>query len=206
MPVEQIYTSGHRLWGLWKIAEDETSLLAQVPLEKIPAALTNGLKRLEFLAGRVLIQSLMRQWDIAYKGIEKDTYGKPFLRASDVHISLSHSYPFVAAIMHRQKKVGIDLEQPKGKLLRIAPRVLSEVELEDAGDNIVKHCVYWCAKETLIKIYGKKDLVFAQNLSIAPFKLNKNGQLIGRIIANNMETAIPLEYIVFDGFVVVVSD
>jgi 4'-phosphopantetheinyl transferase len=206
MPVDRIHSSPERLWGLWKIAEDESSLTGRIPSEEISPALTNGLKRLEFLAGRVLIQSLLRQWDITYKGIEKDVYGKPFLLASDVHISLSHSYPFVAAILHRQKNVGIDLEQPKDKLLRIAPRILSSTELQDAGDNIVKHCVYWCAKETLIKIYGKKNLVFAQNLLVSPFNLAKNGHIIGQIIANNIETAIPLEYIVSDGFVVVVSD
>ena len=206
MPLDRIYTSEERIWGWWKIAEDEPSLKAHVPSEELSPALTNELKRLEFLAGRALIQSLLRQWGMQYRGMKKDPYGKPFLLGSDIHISLSHSYPFAAGILHRRLKVGIDLEQPKDKLLRIAPRVLSQTELKNAGENIVKHCIYWCAKETLIKIYGKKDLVFAKNLLISPFDLHPNGQLIGRILANNMETAIPLEYIVSDGFVVVVSN
>lgn len=206
MPLDRIYTSEERIWGLWKITEDEPSLKALVPAEEISPALTNELKRLEFLAGRALIRSLLQQWRIRYEGMRKDEYGKPFLLGSDIHISLSHSYPFAAGILHRRLTVGIDLEQPKDKLLRIAPRILSETELNNAGDNVVKHCVYWCAKETLIKIYGKKDLVFAKNLLVSPFDLRPNGHLIGRILANNMETAIPLEYIVSDGFVVVVSN
>jgi phosphopantetheinyl transferase len=205
MPVDRIYSSEDMRWGLWRVVEDEQSLAAQVPDEKISPAITNYLKRLEFLAGRALIQSLLRQWDIAYKGVEKDSFGKPYLSGYDIHISLSHSYPYVAAVLNRKKNVGIDLEQPKDKLLRIAPRVLSASELKDAGNNTIKHCIYWCAKETLIKIYGKKDLILSRNLLISPFALEQNGHLVGRILANNTETAIPLEYVVSENFVVVVS-
>jgi phosphopantetheinyl transferase len=163
------------------------------------------MKRLEFLAGRALIRSLMETWDLKYLGVEKDYFGKPFLTGSKFHVSLSHSYPYVAAILHKTKNVGIDLEQPKDKLLRIAPRVLSADELQDAGQDVTKHCIYWCAKESLIKIYGKKDLVLARNLHIAPFQRHSSGHLVGRILANNTETAIPLSYLVSDKFVVVVS-
>jgi len=205
MPVERIYTATDSIWGFWRILEEERSLAAEVPLEKMSSVLHNPLKRLEFLAGRALIKALLNKWDLPYPGLTKDPFGKPFLDGSDIRISLSHSYPYVAAILHRYKNVGIDLEQPKNKLLRIAPRVLADAELKDAGENIVKHCIYWCAKETLIKVYGKKDLIFSKNLLITPFSLGSQGHLIGRILANNTETAIPLEYIVSDNFVVVVS-
>src|SRR5690606_11645385 len=111
----------------------------------------NPRKRLEFLAGRALIRALLREWNLPYPGLTKDAYGKPFLIGSPLHLSLSHSYPFVAAVLHRHKNVGIDLEQPKDKLLRIAPRVLCADELRNAGNDVVKHCVYWCAKEALVK-------------------------------------------------------
>lgn len=205
MPVDRIFTSEDTRWGLWKIEEDEKSLSAEVPGEPVLPTLTNYLKRLEFLAGRALVKSLLKQWGITYGGLVKDAFGKPSLAGSDIHISLSHSYPYVAAVLHRKKNVGIDLEQPKDKLLRIGPRVLSPGELQDAGNDIVKHCVYWCAKETLIKIYGKKDLIFSQHLLISPFSLQQKGHLVGRILAMNTESTIPLEYIVSDNFVVVVS-
>jgi 4'-phosphopantetheinyl transferase len=206
MPVDRIFNRPDSIWGFWRILEEERSLAAEVPFEKISDTITNPLKRLEFLAGRVLIKSLLKNWNVEYNGLTKDLFGKPFLTNSDIQISLSHSYPYVAAILHRNKKVGIDLEQPKDKLLRIAPRVLAENELIDAGNDIVKHCVYWCAKEALIKIYGKKDLILTKNLLITPFSLTPEGHLIGRILVNNGETAIPLHYIVYDNFVVVVSN
>lgn len=206
MPVERTYTSDEARWGIWKIEEEEASLAREVPSEQISATLTNPLKRLEFLAGRVLIKSLLESWNLAYQGLEKDLFGKPFLSGSSIHISLTHSYPYVAAILDKKKNAGIDLEQPKDKLLRIASRVLSPAELQDAGQDITKHCIYWCAKETLIKIYGKKNLTLAQNLQIAPFALEQSGHLIGRILANSIETAIPLMYLVSDNFVMVVSE
>lgn len=205
MAVERFYHSPDSVWGLWKVTEDEALLKDAVPVETVPADIVNPLKRLEFLAGRALIRSLLQVWDLPYHGLMKDTFGKPFLSNSGIHLSLSHSYPYVAAIVHRRKNVGIDLEQPKEKLLKVAPRILAEGELQDAGDDVVKHCVYWCAKETLIKIHGKKDLILSKNLLVAPFPLREKGDLIGRIIANDTETAIPLEYYVYDNFVVAVS-
>lgn len=205
MPVERFYRAPDSVWGFWRVAEDEALLNEVVAVETVPADIVNPLKRLEFLAGRALIRSLLQLWDLPYHGLIKDAFGKPFLNNSGIHISLSHSYPYVAAVVHRHRNVGIDLEQPKEKLLKVAPRILAADELKDAGDNVVKHCVYWCAKETLIKIHGKKDLVLSKNLLVAPFPLRESGQLIGRIIANDRETAIPLEYYVYDNFVVAVS-
>lgn len=205
MPVDQIFSAPDVVWGLWKILEDENTLAAEVPHDIPPDYVTNTLKRREFFAGRVLIKRLLEHWGLPYRGLVKDSSGKPFLADSPLQISLSHSYPYVAAILHRHKNVGIDLEQPKSKLLRIAPRILAATELENAGDNLVKHCIYWCAKETLIKIYGKKDLIFSKNLLIEPFELTDSGFLIGRIVARSTETAIPLAYRVCGDFVVVVS-
>jgi phosphopantetheinyl transferase len=206
MPIERTHTSEDSLWGWWKIAEDEETIAALVPERSISPTITNPLKRLEYLAGRALVATLLKSWSATYEGIRKDEFGKPYLSNSSYHISLTHSYPYVAAIVHRKHNVGIDLEQPKEKLLRIAPRVLSPKELEDAGNDVIKHCIYWCAKEALIKIYGKKDLILARNLHIEAFQRQPSGQLIGRIVANNSETTIPLAYIVTDNFVVVVSD
>lgn len=205
MPLEHVYSFPKSIWGMWKITEDERSLAAEIPSEKIPESLSNPLKRLEFLAGRALIKTLLMRWGLEFKGIAKDSFGKPFLANPLIHVSISHSYPHVAAILHKEKNVGIDLEQPKDKLLRIAPRILSPTELQDAGEDVIKHCVYWCAKESLIKIYGKKNLVFSSNLHISAFQMARSGHLLGRILADNLETTIALEYIIFDNFVVVVS-
>jgi 4'-phosphopantetheinyl transferase len=74
------------------------------------------------------------------------------------------------------------------------------------GNDIVKHCIYWCAKEAMVKIHGKKDLTFAENLLIEPFTKEKQGELTGRIIVNTTsETTVILSYFVYDNFVVVLN-
>lgn len=207
MPLEKLeYQSNERAWGLWHIRETEAELIDQIgPYEHIPPHITHEEKRLEFCAGRVLAKTLLEKVSVKFEGIIKDEFGKPFFRNNNFQLSLSHSYPYVGALIDNSKPVGIDVEQIKSKLLKIAPRVLHSTELEDAGDNETKHCIYWCAKEALLKIYGKKDLVFAENLLIKPFSLQNQGNISGRIIVNNTETAIPLYYEVHKGFTVVLN-
>jgi 4'-phosphopantetheinyl transferase len=205
MPLEKIHIETDRAWGLWHIEESEHELQALVnSTDTIPATFTNPNKRLEHVAARALVKSLMTSLGATYRGIRKDKFGKPFPEASELQLSLSHSYPYVAAILDRHA-AGIDLEQFKAKLLKIAPRVLSTIELSDAGNDLKKHCVYWCAKEALIKIYGKKDLVLAQNLQIEPFELDNEGFISGRIIVNGIETKVPLYYQVNEEFAVVLN-
>jgi len=206
MPLENVRADAHRAWALWNIRENESWLQKEIALpDNTYDAITNPYKRLEYLAGRLLIKALLTKWNLPYHGLTKNEHGKPFLVNHDIHVSLSHSYPYVAAVVDRNQTVGIDLEQPKEKLLTIAPRVLSIKELQDASHDITKHCIYWCAKETLIKIYGKKDLILSKNLSISPFLLQKKGFLTGSILANRLQGTFPLYYEVYDNFVVVLN-
>jgi 4'-phosphopantetheinyl transferase len=206
MPVELISSDNNHAWLVWKVTETETELAALIePFEPVPENLSNLKKRLEFLAGRVALKMLLANWQLDFKGLTKDIFGKPFFQDHAIHLSLTHSYPFVAAIINRHKRVGIDLEQPKEKMLAIAPRVLHQSEQVDAGTDLVKHCIYWCAKESLIKVHGKKDLVFAKNLQIEPFTLLPKGELTGRIVAADISETIPMLYHVYDTFVLVIT-
>lgn len=206
MPLERLVHEGPRTWALWNITETEDELAATLTDgQQISPTIHNPQKRLEWFAGRVLTQRLLEKRSLPFRGIVKDVHGKPFLSGYPFHLSLSHSYPFVAAILDEHHPVGIDLEQPKAKLIRVAPRVLAPDELADAGTVLIKHCVYWCAKESLIKIYGKKNLVLAENIHVTAFELEQSGHIVGRIIVNKQETMIPLYYRVFSDFVLVFS-
>jgi len=198
------FPGGGRAWGLWHIDETEAVLAGMLGnIEAIPETLVHPQKRQEWFAGRLLVKNLVEAQGMAFQGLIKDAYGKPFLRGHAHQVSLSHSYPYVAALIDAYDWAGIDLEQPKDKLLRVAARIHHTDEQRDLGTDLVKHCIYWCAKEALIKVYGKKDLVLAENLKISPFTRQTEGDIIGKIIARNEERIIPLHYIVFTNFVVV---
>ena len=204
MPVEKIEHKADFSWGLWRITEPENVLQNSLTgIDLIPENITHPTKRLEFLSGRVLAKVLLEERGFRYSGISKNEEGKPRFNNQPLQLSLSHSFPYVAALLHTANSAGIDVEQPKAKLVKIAPRVLNPEELSDAGVNETKLCVYWCAKESLVKVYGKKDLVFATEMSIESFRLETCGMITGHIIKNGTTLTIPLMYQIFDGLVVV---
>lgn len=203
MPLEKIVLDHQRAWALWQISEKEEALAAQISQEPAPPSITNTQKRLEWLSARILVKEMMTALGAPFQGIIKDTFGKPFLKGYPYQLSLSHSFPYVAALIDKAEPVGIDLEQPKEKLLKIAPRILHPEELLDAGHDIRKHCIYWCAKEALVKVHGKKDLTFAENLLIDPFSLDNEGDIVGRIVVNNSTSVVPLHYSIHPDFILV---
>jgi 4'-phosphopantetheinyl transferase len=75
--------------------------------------------------------------------------------------------------------------------------------VSDAANDLVKLCIYWCAKEALYKIHGKKNLLFADHLRVEPFTLSTGGYLLGRILFNEKETIVHLQYLVEREYVIV---
>jgi len=205
MPLIKLQKTGNQsAWALWFISETEQEFNATLEEQPEPTII-NTTKRLEWLAGRMLLQQLAEQFGLAYQGTIKDEFGKPFLKKLPHHISLSHSYPYVAAQIDLNHEIGIDLEQPKSKLLNIAHRVLSPSELIDAGSDITKHCVYWCAKETMYKAYGKKGLHFSDQLQVTPFTLHHAGELYGKINANDYSRDLIMTYLIQPDYVLVLT-
>ena len=204
MPLEKIAIETDRVWALWRITENEIHLSRELSgVEEVPESFTNSKKRLEWLAGRVATKEAMKSLNLNFHGITKDEFGKPFPKMSEFHLSLSHSFPYAAVLLDRRSPVGIDLEQPKEKLLKIAPRIHHADELHDLGADVVKHCIYWCAKESMVKRYGRKDLIFAVNMFIQPFQRKDEGNITGKLITADSESIIPMHYVVYDTFIVV---
>lgn len=203
MPLIKIQKTGNQsAWALWFISEKEeefTSILAERP----ESTIINSTKRLEWLAARMLLRTLTEKFGLDYYGTIKDEFGKPFLKNLPHHISLSHSFPYVAAQIDLNQEIGIDLEQPKSKLLKIAHRILSPLELTDAGNDVIKHCVYWCAKETMYKAYGKKGLHFSDQLQVNPFTLLQEGDIYGKIFTNEHSRDLTMTYLIQPDYVLV---
>jgi phosphopantetheinyl transferase len=111
----------------------------------------------------------------------------------------------VAAQIHPDKPVGIDLEQPRPKLLTVMRRVLTDDEWLDGANNLLKLCVYWCAKEALYKIYGKRSLVFTEQILIKPFALEQRGTVKGTIKEEASERIVLLDYTVEQEYVLITT-
>lgn len=177
---------------LWQINEDEPTLLKNLPLTPSEladlASITHPIQRVEWLACRVAIRTLVGE---NYRGLWKDEFGKPHLTevannnltpinltftslitrnlGQHGHISLSHTSGWAAAVWHQTKPVGIDIEPLRAQFTRVVPRVLSDAEIAHANGNLTRLAMYWCAKESLYKLYGKRQLTFREHLIIDPF-------------------------------------
>jgi 4'-phosphopantetheinyl transferase len=159
---------------LWRIEEDEQTLRAGLQLttdEQLDLdGITHPNQRIEWLACRVALHGLTNQNGLIYKGLVKDEYGKPYLVGeTTAYLSISHTGGWAAAVLHQNRPVGIDIEPIRDQFTRVVPRVLSESEIAHAAGRPDRLAVYWCAKECLYKLYGKRQLTFREHLHIDPF-------------------------------------
>lgn len=187
--IEKQYTNNSFV-AVWQISESHDELQAMLPSEILTdaelASIHHPQKQIEFFCSRLTIKFLTDRLGIKYLGIRKDEYGKPYLVGSTWQFSLTHTAEYIAVVIHQSRALGIDMEQPSEKLLRIAHKFLSETERNDADSDLDKLCIYWSAKEALYKLYGKRKVIFIDNLLIMPFK--KNQQVIeGRLKINEID-------------------
>ncbi len=176
MPLIQNYITeekGH--FCIWHITENEAFFSDKLQLTDTDRAELNerkGRRRLEWLAGKYLVQLMV---DFKHK-VVKDEFGKPHLEDSDLHISITHSSHFAAAIIS-PKAVGIDIQEVTPRLDRIAWRVMNDNKLQqlDKTHRLDHLHAYWCAKEAMYKAYGWRGLDFRKNIVIKPFNFPENG-------------------------------
>jgi phosphopantetheinyl transferase len=186
MPIiysEQIDKNG--IWGVWEITESETSLMSKlngkIAIEKLEMV-THSQKRVEWLSARALVCELVECFEESISEIANDDLGKPYLKNHSLHLSISHSKKYAVAILHRHSSVGIDIELISSKVLNNIHRLCSEEEMRDIENDIQKATMAWCAKEALYKYYGKKNLNFKKNISLAI----SHSQIEGEIVIDNL--------------------
>lgn len=198
MPVYQIKNISETLKiGLWKITETEDELLKTL-IEKgfDPSTIyqTKNKQRLkQWLGTRLLLSSFFDNAKILYTEL-----GKPFLDNS-WKISISHSNEFVTIILNKKNDCGIDIEQISDKVSRIKHKFLNAEDLQNITTN-QDLTLYWGAKEALYKFYGKKEVLFIENLFIEQFLEEKN-TFIGRIELPHFKISIPMKYEIIEGYI-----
>jgi phosphopantetheinyl transferase len=148
--------------GVWKIEETEEFFKANVPQHR---GVTHPHKRLQHLAGRFLLQYLYP--DFPYELIRIADTRKPYLPEEQYHFSISHCGDYAAAIVSRNKRVGVDIEIPLEKIRRIVGKFLSEEEMASFGDgDIDQLTLLWSAKEAVFKWYGEGMIDFRQHMKL----------------------------------------
>lgn len=162
-------------FGVWQIAESEHFFREGLPLtpeEEADLARYKGIRRLEWLACRLLLHKLTGAEVRLPLG--KNAFAKPFfLHRPELHCSLSHSHGIVGAML-ADGVCGCDLQVLVDKMPRLAGKFLHSEEAaflrehEREAQFDLMH-VFWTAKESLYKAYGLKELDFRTHLRLEPF-------------------------------------
>jgi phosphopantetheinyl transferase len=169
--------------GIWKIEETEEFFKGNVPQHR---DVTHPHKRLQHLAGRFLLQFLFP--DFPYHLVEIADTRKPFLKDEQYHFSISHCGDYAAVIVSKESRVGIDIEIPVEKIIKIADKFLS---IEEYSKFNIQHSIlndrlptpdsrlltlFWSAKESVFKWYGNGGVDFRKHIQLR--KQNKENETI----------------------------
>jgi phosphopantetheinyl transferase len=185
--------------GVWKITETEAELLnsfIQLGFDEKAITQTKNKQRLkQWIATRLLLNSFFEKTNISY-----DDLGKPCLD-NGWNISISHSNEFVALNLNKINNCGVDIEKVTPKIERIKHKFLNPKDLEKVIS--LEHLIlYWGAKESLYKYYGKKEVMFIENLFIHDFSENKS-TFTGEIKMSTFQKEIPMTWEKIEDFVMV---
>ncbi|WP_428328680.1 4'-phosphopantetheinyl transferase family protein [Mucilaginibacter sp.] len=192
-------------FAIWKIEEEADELYSQLQLDEHEKAhyekLKIGKRNLHWLGTRVLLRKLLRTDE--YIDCKIDAHGKPYLVNLPYHISLSHSFDY-AAVMISTRPVGIDIEQVKQKVERIAHKFMRKEELKfiTTRDKIKQLYVCWCAKEAVYKCFGQKEVSFANNILLEPFQFEGHGWIKANLLKGNTDIKYDVGYLEYQDYMV----
>ena len=196
-------------WAAWKIEEPIDTLIRECQLAEDDlrewSLIHHPIKQAEWLGSRAALTAILRALDAPPQPTYKDDKGKPFLRNSIFHISLANSSPYGVAILHQHQAVGIDIEKPSDKLQRIQHKFLTPLEIRAIDDRPAYYCAYWCVKESLYKLYGRKQLSLKDNIAVHSVHFNDIIRAEASICIDQLASAYYLEGTIIDGFFVIYS-
>ena len=193
-------------FALWKIEEKADELYQQLQLDESEKAyveqISNGKRHLHWLGTRVLLRKLLITDD--YIDVKVDEHGKPYLVTLPYHISLSHSFDYAAVMISKSGPVGIDIEQVKEKVERIAHKFMRPQELEfiNGTDKINHLYACWCAKEAIYKCNGEKEVSFVDNILLSPFDFESQGTISAVLHKGEKYLDYKVEYLQYEDYMI----
>lgn len=168
MPLYRDFSDADATILVWKYDETEEldihQLLEPENAEKVKDYHPKKLQ--EVLMVRKLLKGLKPGSKILYKERE------PFLFPKDAEISITHSFPF-AAIAISKNKIGIDIEKFNPKILRVIDKFTYEDErgFIPSDNEVTFYTIIWSVKESMYKIHHSKHWSLKKHYEVRPFEL-----------------------------------
>jgi len=108
-------------------------------------------------------------------------------------------------MMSKKVPVGIDIEQIKEKVERIATKFMNPGEMAfiSTDEHRIEHLyVCWCGKEAIYKCYGQKEVSFINHISLAPFEFAKAGSVNARLHKGEVDLNYEVEYMQYEDYMI----
>ncbi|HKJ77960.1 MAG TPA: 4'-phosphopantetheinyl transferase superfamily protein [Prolixibacteraceae bacterium] len=191
--------------GIWEISENVEQLQKRfnyTTAEKEEfVKLKNEKRRKEYLAVRCLLNQMRgNKEELLY--FES---GKPHLKNRDISLSVSHSAELVTVFISK-KNAGIDTENIFRNTQKVAPRFLSDSEIQTIAKSKspdLSRIIYWSAKEAIFKCTFRKEIQFNSQIKIHPFQVENHGHFSGQLETGHKLDFFDLEYFFYGNNVVV---
>jgi phosphopantetheinyl transferase len=169
-----------KLQSLYVVPQNEEKLFHEIHLES---------RKKEWLASRILHQLLCGNTAQLYY----DEHGKPY-SDSKLFISITHSKNYVMVVASKTIETGVDMELIAEKIIRIKDKFVGteeeklKQEFGVISDATFYH-ILWSFKEAAYKLYGKKKLIFKDQIVSNHFCKNQS-LLTGNLMLGNKQIAI----------------
>ncbi|MBU0764416.1 MAG: 4'-phosphopantetheinyl transferase superfamily protein [Bacteroidetes bacterium] len=196
---------GTGLLGIRKLVEEADDLLHFLTPDtedlNVLHSIRNESRRQEWLGVRVLVKEMLnREEKISYL-----PSGKPVIIDESLFISVAHCKGTIAVLLSEKSEVGIDIEHLSDRIERIVHKFMSPAEMEAiCPQQRIRHLyLHWCAKEAIVKLLDRKNLIFENEIFIKPFVPEEKGNFGALVKTDTDEFDIRLHYMDYEDFVVV---
>ena len=197
MPLYKEWNVGnHGLAAIWKVEEDEAFFTERTGMT---SDMKNERRRIEHLAGRFLLKHLEANFPLHQ--ISKDEHDKPRIDNNAFFFSISHSWPYIAAVIDPYEEAGIDIQTWHARIEQIQHKYLSAEEQALFQNDPKLLTLAWSAKEAVYKWNGKRGVDFIEHIPIEVFHNQPpNYNMTIYFKANRMPQMIFIENIISADF------
>lgn len=157
------------LAAIWKIDEPESFFTERTG---IAPDIKNEKRRMEHLAGRFLLKHLKEDFPLLL--IRPDEHDKPRIDDNQYFFSISHSWPYVAAIISPYHECGMDIQTWHRRMEQLQHKYLSAEEQQFFDNDPKMLTLAWSAKEAAYKWQGRRGVEFSDHLQLT-FLEQKDG-------------------------------
>lgn len=205
MPLyKTIYVTPTTQVWIWKITESYQELFRSVALKDRSLHRLEGMKSELHQRGFLSVRKLLEQagyndFDLLYHD-----NGKPHL-SDGKHISITHSFDFAAIIVSHQN-TGIDLEQQRDKIFRIADKFTEPNDIffdkQNNQRTIRQLTAIWGIKEAIYKFHSQKGLSLKHHINVSSFDIEQ-GQIQAEVNYQDIQAMHHAQFLEFEGYTLV---